>query len=96
MPEVPIHKWVHGPLPRDVQDAVARLGRTEGVVQVAVMPDVHLASEFCVGTVVASDELLFPNAVGGDIGCGMLAMQFDGLAGTPARLARPPPVSWGP
>jgi tRNA-splicing ligase RtcB len=44
------------------------------------MPDVHLASEFCVGTVVASDGLVFPNAVGGDIGCGMLALRFDGNA----------------
>jgi tRNA-splicing ligase RtcB len=54
-----------------------RLRRTAGVAHIAVMPDVHLASEFCVGTVVASPSLLFPNAVGGDIGCGMLAMPFD-------------------
>lgn len=72
--------WVHGPLPRGVDDVLARLLRTEGVLQIAVMPDVHLASEFCVGTVVASDSRLFPNAVGGDIGCGMLAMRFDACA----------------
>jgi tRNA-splicing ligase RtcB len=57
---------------------LGRLQRTEGVVRIAVMPDVHLASEFCVGTVVASDTFLFPNAVGGDIGCGMLALRFEG------------------
>ena len=75
--EPPIAQFVHGPLPKGVSEVLDRLRRTEGVAQIAVMPDVHLASEFCVGTVVASDRYLFPNAVGGDIGCGMLAMQFD-------------------
>jgi tRNA-splicing ligase RtcB len=41
------------------------------------MPDVHVATEFCVGTVVGAENTLFPMAVGGDIGCGMLAMRFD-------------------
>jgi tRNA-splicing ligase RtcB len=76
----PIHYWVQGPLPRGVQDVLDRLRRTDGVARIAVMPDVHLASEFCVGTVVASPEMLYPNAVGGDIGCGMLAMRFAGTA----------------
>ena len=91
MPEVPIHQFLCGPLPHGVSDVLQRLRKTEGVTQIAVMPDVHLASEFCVGTVVASDRYLFPNAVGGDIGCGMLAMQFDGTATAleePDRAAR--------
>jgi tRNA-splicing ligase RtcB len=80
MHDVPIHQFLCGPLPHGVPDVLERLRKTEGVTQIAVMPDVHLASEFCVGTVVASNRYLFPNAVGGDIGCGMLAMQFDGTA----------------
>ena len=76
MLDAPLHLWTAGPLPRGVEDVLQRLCRTEGVTHVAVMPDVHLAAEFCVGTVVASDTFLYPNAVGGDIGCGMLALQF--------------------
>ena len=86
MSDAPLHLWVAGALPAGVEEHLGRLRRTEGIAHIAVMPDVHLASEFCVGTVVASEELLFPNAVGGDIGCGMLALQFDA---TPERLADP-------
>src|SRR4051794_20899111 len=76
MNDAPLHMWTAGALPAGVEDVLARLRRTEGVAHIAVMPDVHLASEFCVGSVVASDTFLYPNAVGGDIGCGMLALQF--------------------
>jgi len=41
------------------------------------MPDVHLASDVCVGVVVATTDLIYPQAVGGDIGCGMLAVGLD-------------------
>jgi tRNA-splicing ligase RtcB len=47
------------------------------VQQVAVMPDVHLAAEVCIGVVVATSHLIYPQAVGGDIGCGMLAVATD-------------------
>lgn len=72
--------WVAEPPPREVQDALARLCRTPDVVHVAVMPDVHLAEDVCVGTVVATGSTLLPAAVGGDIGCGMAAVAFDGEA----------------
>jgi tRNA-splicing ligase RtcB len=45
------------------------------------MPDVHLAADVCVGMVVATANALYPNAVGGDIGCGVAAIGFDGEAG---------------
>src|SRR2546425_12751748 len=41
------------------------------------MPDVHLAADVCIGVVVATSRLIYPQAVGGDIGCGMLAVGFD-------------------
>jgi tRNA-splicing ligase RtcB len=41
------------------------------------MPDVHLAADVCIGVFVATSRLLYPQAVGGDIGCGMLAVAFD-------------------
>jgi tRNA-splicing ligase RtcB len=41
------------------------------------MPDVHLAADVCIGVVVATSHLIYPQAVGGDIGCGMLAVGLD-------------------
>lgn len=72
-----IASWLVEPLPREVALAVERLAGSDDVVRVALMPDVHLASEVCVGTVVATRRLLYPSAVGGDIGCGMCAMRFE-------------------
>jgi tRNA-splicing ligase RtcB len=89
MNNIPLHQWLAGPLPPGVEDILKRLRRTAGVVHIAVMPDVHRAAEFCVGTVVASDRFLFPNAVGGDIGCGMLALQFHHPGPAPELLADP-------
>ena len=69
--------WLAEPMDDKVAAAIERLRRTEDVRRIAVMPDVHLASDVCVGTVVATGRLLFPGAVGGEIGCGMLALAFD-------------------
>jgi tRNA-splicing ligase RtcB len=78
----PIASWLAEPMDQKVAAAIERLRRTPDVRRVAVMPDVHLASDVCVGTVLATDRLLFPGAVGGDIGCGMLALAFDAQAST--------------
>jgi len=60
-----------------VSEALERLRRAPDVQQIAVMPDVHLATEVCIGVVVATSHLIYPQAVGGDIGCGMLAVAVD-------------------
>jgi tRNA-splicing ligase RtcB len=75
-----IHRWLDHPPGSEVEDSLARMARVPGVQRIAVMPDVHLAGEACVGTVVATADTLLPNAVGGDIGCGMLSQKFDLLA----------------
>jgi tRNA-splicing ligase RtcB len=41
------------------------------------MPDVHLAREVCIGVVVATGQLIYPQAVGNDIGCGMAAVALE-------------------
>ncbi|MEI8381746.1 MAG: RtcB family protein [Planctomycetota bacterium] len=69
--------WVTEPLPSDVSKSLQRLARSEDVRYVAVMPDVHLAGDVCNGTVIATNDLIYPLAVGGDIGCGMLAVACD-------------------
>ncbi|MCA9243169.1 MAG: RtcB family protein [Phycisphaerales bacterium] len=62
---------------RDVRAAIERVARLDGVARIAVMPDVHLAVGGCVGMVVATSRRILPQAVGGDIGCGMLAIATD-------------------
>lgn len=42
---------------------------------VAVMPDAHLGYGMPIGGVMASEDMVVPNAVGVDIGCGMCAVQ---------------------
>jgi tRNA-splicing ligase RtcB len=72
-----VTKWLSEPLPADVSQALDRLAQTDDVYHVAVMPDVHLAGEVCNGTAIATRELIYPQAVGSDIGCGMLAVACD-------------------
>lgn len=72
-----VRRWLTEPLPRDVANALERLAAARGVVHVAVMPDVHLADHVCVGTVLGTEGWLYPQAVGGDIGCGMAAVRLD-------------------
>ena len=103
---VPVHAWLAGPLSTDVARSIERLARAPDVRRVAVMPDVHRAGEVCVGVALATGGLVYPAAVGGDIGCGMTAARFDvpaaDLASDPrlgatvlARLARAVPSMKG-
>jgi tRNA-splicing ligase RtcB (3'-phosphate/5'-hydroxy nucleic acid ligase) len=82
----PMRTWLAAPMDRDVSDAIERLRHAPDVKQIAVLPDVHLAADVCIGVVVATSHLIYPQAVGGDIGCGMLAVAFDLEA---ARLGDP-------
>jgi tRNA-splicing ligase RtcB len=70
----PIRTWLATPMDGDVSEAIERLRHAPDVQHLAVMPDVHLASDVCIGVVVATSHLIYPQAVGGDIGCGMLAV----------------------
>ena len=72
-----MRSWLVAPLGEEVTQAIRRLRRAPDIKHVAVMPDVHLAEDVCVGVAVGTRDLLYPQAVGGDIGCGMLAVPFD-------------------
>jgi tRNA-splicing ligase RtcB len=76
----PMQSWLVAPMDDEVSQGIRRLRRAPDVQRVAVMPDVHLAEDVCVGVAVATTELLYPQAVGGDIGCGMLAVPLDAAA----------------
>lgn len=79
-------RFLADPVPADVGAVLERLAGAPDVVHVAVMPDVHLAEEVCVGVALATTRLIYPAAVGGDIGCGMAAVRF---AAPAAALDRP-------
>jgi tRNA-splicing ligase RtcB len=76
----PLKMWLAEPMDATAKQAIERVRRALDVVHVAVMPDVHLAGDVCVGTAMATRQLIYPSAVGGDIGCGMLAIAFNGSA----------------
>ena len=69
--------WAAEPLPPDVAKSAERLRQAEDVRHVVVLPDVHLAKDVCVGAVIATRRLIYPAAVGGDIGCGMAAIALN-------------------
>jgi tRNA-splicing ligase RtcB (3'-phosphate/5'-hydroxy nucleic acid ligase) len=71
-----VERWVAEPPPAEVEAQLLRLRKSDDVRRIAVMPDVHLGSDACVGSVLATSRLLYPSAVGGDLGCGMAAMRF--------------------
>lgn len=73
----PIYSWLTAPMPCDVERELSRLSLTEGVFHIAVMPDIHLARGICVGTVFGSKDRIFPEAIGGDLGCGMAAIRLE-------------------
>src|SRR4051794_18347522 len=84
----PLHAWLIDPLQGEVQDAIGRLRRASDILHVAVMPDVHLAADVCVGVAIGTTQLIYPQAVGGDIGCGILAVPFNVGADCLADSAR--------
>lgn len=76
----PISAWLATPLPDEVARALHRLAESDDVIRIAVLPDVHLADEVCIGTAVATRTTVYPAAVGGDIGCGVATVRLSGSA----------------
>lgn len=79
-PQPTICRWLCEPLAKDVALSISRLAAADDVRHIAVMPDVHLSGDVCVGLVVATKRLIYPAAVGGDIGCGMAAIAVQAAA----------------
>jgi len=65
--------------PADVEyaalDQLRRISALEWTEKLRVMPDVHLGKGATVGSVIAMRDAVAPNAVGVDIGCGMIAIE---------------------
>jgi tRNA-splicing ligase RtcB len=72
-----VESWLAGRASGVLAQMIQRIAETDDVEHVAIMPDAHVAEDVCVGTVTATNGTLIPAAVGGDIGCGMIALGFD-------------------
>lgn len=75
------HSWSRGFETAEVRAAIHRIRQWPGVEQIVTLPDIHLAGKTCNGAVIATQNRIYPAAIGADIGCGMstlpLATQVD-------------------
>jgi len=82
--KVPINIWA--PLHEVESQALNQLKNISSLPwvyhHVAAMPDCHFGIGATVGSVVAMKNAVSPSAVGVDIGCGVIAAQFQGLTST--------------
>lgn len=82
----PVRYWLADPLPKEAAKQLERLSHAPDVRHLAVMPDAHAGVGTCNGVVLATSNIVYPQAVGSDIGCGMTASRFTG--------AVPPHAAW--
>lgn len=70
----PVLSWC-----KDVEDGamaqIRNLAKHPVIKKVAIMPDCHQGYGMPIGGVIAVKDAIIPNAVGVDIGCGMIAVQ---------------------
>lgn len=77
MDTVPIKMWTDGvPVEEKAFNQLVNTAKLPFVTpHLAVMPDVHYGKGSTVGSVIPTDKVLIPAAVGVDIGCGMMAIK---------------------
>lgn len=73
--KIPVKSWCQKVEAEALQQA-ANLSRHPATVNhVALMPDCHVGYGMPIGGVIACENAVIPNAVGVDIGCGMVAVE---------------------
>ncbi|MFO0857043.1 MAG: RtcB family protein [Phycisphaerales bacterium] len=76
-----VRMWLADKLQPETGKALVRLQSLADLQRMAVMPDVHPSADVCVGTVIATTSVVYPSAIGGDIGCGMTTARLrDGVS----------------
>lgn len=74
---VPIKMWCDEVEEGAMRQAVNLSNLPWAFKHIALMPDVHEGYGMPIGGVLASDGMIIPNAVGVDIGCGVMAIKTD-------------------
>jgi len=87
--KVPIKVWLEhkSKLDQNCLEQATHLSNHPAIFHhVALMPDAHMGMGMPIGGVIATDNAIIPNAVGVDIGCGMIASKLS-YKGTPKKDA---------
>ncbi len=72
---VPIKSWCENPEDGAIKQAVNMANLPFAFKHIALMPDTHQGFGMPIGGVLATENVIIPNAVGVDIGCGMCALK---------------------
>ncbi len=75
--KVPVKSWCEAIDPLALRQALNLANHPAVAHHVALMPDCHVGYGMPIGGVIAVKDALIPNAVGVDIGCGMVAVETD-------------------
>ena len=81
-----IKSWCNNPDEGAIEQARNMANLPFAFKHIALMPDTHQGYGMPIGGVLAVENVIIPNAVGVDIGCGMQALQ----TGIPALLSDTP------
>ncbi|MDR0606262.1 MAG: RtcB family protein [Bacteroidales bacterium] len=81
--KIPIKMWLDDPETGSLEQAYNLANLPFSFSHVCLMPDTHQGYGMPIGGVLATDNVIIPNAVGVDVGCGMCAVKtsvrVDGL-----------------
>ena len=82
--KIPIKLWLDNPEEGALKQAINLANLPFAFSHICLMPDTHQGYGMPIGGVLATKNVIIPNAVGVDIGCGMCAMktniEVDGLS----------------
>jgi tRNA-splicing ligase RtcB len=78
--KIPIKLWLDEPEPDALKQAVNLANLPFAFSHICLMPDTHVGYGMPIGGVLATDNVIVPNAVGVDIGCGMCAVKTNIIA----------------
>jgi len=73
--KIPIYLWLEDLEPQAYEQAKHLAQLLFAFKHIALMPDAHLGYGMPIGGVLATNQVVIPNAVGVDIGCGMIAVR---------------------
>ncbi|MDR0927148.1 MAG: RtcB family protein [Ignavibacteria bacterium] len=73
--KIPIKIWLDEPEEGSLEQARNLANLPFAVSHICLMPDTHQGYGMPIGGVMATDNVIVPNAVGVDIGCGMCALK---------------------
>jgi tRNA-splicing ligase RtcB len=74
--QVPVRIWARATTPETIRQLQRLASQPYAVEFVAGMADAHVSEGIAVGSVFATERVVVPRALGGDLGCGMSAVRI--------------------